>query len=193
MGGPQKPKAQRIKDLIDAAEIEFSSKRYDEVTMELIAVRAGLGRTSGQHYFPNKDAVLAAVQERFYEPVRGLMAAADVKPDPVDALRKFVFDYLKYWSSHPRRLELHLMLMAKIVGNEKSWPMTNAYVAEMINWYDTMYWRAAERNLLSPWRPLERGTALFCAVEGALPHVTTSKLLTVRKAAARIEKALLKG
>lgn len=178
-------------DLLDAAELEFLERKYDSVTMESIAIRAGMGRSSTYHFFPNKDAILAAVQERFYEPMRGLMTQAHADVNPVDGLKKFIRSYFEYWSKHPRELELHLLLRSRIVGNHAVWPLSNAFVAEMIIWYDGLLRRAVRLGLLEKHKTLDRATVLFCAVEGALQHVTTSKLLSVKKAAARIERELL--
>jgi hypothetical protein len=36
-----------------------------------------------------------------------------------------------------------------------------------------------------------RATAIFCAVDGCIPYITMSKLLPVKKALTRIDKALL--
>jgi AcrR family transcriptional regulator len=62
-----KPAAERRRDMIDAAVKLFSDRGYQETTVQDIAAEAGVATGSVYIYFASKDALLNAVNERFYE------------------------------------------------------------------------------------------------------------------------------
>jgi AcrR family transcriptional regulator len=179
-----------ISDIIEAALQEFLSRDYDKVRMEDIAIRAGVRRSNLYRYFPNKDGILAAVNTRFFEPVQVMMNTCG-QGDPLAGLRRFIGDYLQFWASHPREQAFYLIGTVKTLQNRVAWPYISARVAEMINWYDMMLSRAVRDGQLTKHDTRSRATTLFCAVEGCIPYVTMSKLLSVKKALIRIDKALL--
>jgi AcrR family transcriptional regulator len=76
------PRDIRIADIIDAALHEFREKGYDQVTLSDIARRANIPRTTIYRYFPNREALLTAVNNRIFEPVQALIAACGSLPTP---------------------------------------------------------------------------------------------------------------
>ena len=190
MPGTRQPKDKRIQDIIEAALIEFSRNGYDAVRMEDIAERAGMNRSTVYYYFQHKDAILAAVRGRIFEPIQVMMNAAGAG-DPVEGVRKFIHDYLQFWATHPREQEFYLLGTLRTLQNRAWWPYVNVYVAAMINWYDMMLTRGVKSGRLRKHDTHTRATALFCAVEGAVPYVTMAKIFKVKRAAKDIAKTLI--
>jgi hypothetical protein len=48
-----------------------------------------------------------------------------------------------------------------------------------------------KQGLLKKHNTQARATALFCAVEGAIPYVAMAKIFTVKKVVARLKKVLM--
>jgi AcrR family transcriptional regulator len=69
---PQRSGAkQRVEAILDAAETLFAEQGYESVTTNAIAAAAHIPIGSVYQYFPNKEAILAAVATRYRE---GLLA-----------------------------------------------------------------------------------------------------------------------
>jgi AcrR family transcriptional regulator len=192
MPGNRLAKDKKISAILESALLAFLEKGYDGVTMEEIADRAGMARATVYNYFPFKDGILAAVRNRFFEPIQVMMKAAG-RRKPVTGLQGFITDYLTFWAKHPHEQEFYVMGTMRALRDRTAWPFMNAHVAEMINWYEMMLWRGVRDRELIKHNTRARATALFCAVEGAVPYVTMAKLLSVKKAAKRIESELLDG
>src|ERR1043165_7962466 len=62
-----KPAAERRREIVDAALKLFSERGYQETTVQDIAAEASLATGSVYIYFPSKEAVLYAINERFYD------------------------------------------------------------------------------------------------------------------------------
>lgn len=64
---------QRVDHLIDTAAALFAEKGYDAVTTNAIAERAGMSIGSLYQFFPNKEAILDGLAERYVQDMRGQM------------------------------------------------------------------------------------------------------------------------
>ncbi|MEX0801391.1 MAG: TetR/AcrR family transcriptional regulator [Dehalococcoidia bacterium] len=74
--------------ILDAAWICFARKGYYETTMQDIADEAGLSAGAIYRYFPSKDAVLRAINDRSQETGRALVQQArSLAGGPLDAMR----------------------------------------------------------------------------------------------------------
>ena len=56
---------QRVAELLDAAASELAEVGYDAATMKAIAIRAGASIGAAYQYFPNKEALVGALRERY--------------------------------------------------------------------------------------------------------------------------------
>ncbi len=72
----QKRGQQRVDAILDAAEVVFGEMGVESATTNAIAERAGASVGSLYHFFPNKDAILQALAERYAESVKATLAAA---------------------------------------------------------------------------------------------------------------------
>ena len=76
----QKRGQQRVEAILDAAEAVFGEMGVDAATTNAIAERAGASVGSLYHFFPNKDAILQALAERFAGTMT-LMLARELRLD----------------------------------------------------------------------------------------------------------------
>nr|WP_242680600.1 TetR/AcrR family transcriptional regulator [Nocardioides sp. IC4_145] len=81
--------------VFDAFAALMGERSYDAVTMAAIAERAGIGRTTIYHHFPDKAAVVVAFAsdetERYVARLTEVLGATD---DPVERLRTYVRHHL---------------------------------------------------------------------------------------------------
>src|SRR5438552_14687386 len=79
-----KPAAERRREIVDAATELFAERGYPETTVQDIAAKANVATGSVYIHFASKDAVLHAINERFYE---GLMSRmADIVEDLIERI-----------------------------------------------------------------------------------------------------------
>ncbi len=69
----QKRGQQRVEGILDAAEAVFGEMGVDAATTNAIAERAGSSVGSLYHFFPNKDAILQALTERYAESMKTVL------------------------------------------------------------------------------------------------------------------------
>ncbi len=90
----------RVDEILDAAELVIAEVGVDQATTNAIAERAGSGMGSLYHFFPNKDAIVQALAERYTaemavtfeamrQPEMGTMPVADMVDRIVDPLVAF--------------------------------------------------------------------------------------------------------
>ena len=74
---------------------------YDAITLADVAKAAGMSRTTMYNYFPDKDALVVAFTDR--EASRYLVdleSTLAVIENPVDRLRTFIAEQLRYFATH---------------------------------------------------------------------------------------------
>lgn len=85
----------RVESILDAAEQVIADVGYDAATTDAIAKRAGASMGSFYHFFPNKEAVLAALAQRYALRMSAINAHAmpvDVVWMPLDVLFERIID-----------------------------------------------------------------------------------------------------
>lgn len=101
----QKRGQQRVEAILDAAEAVFGEMGVDAATTNAIAERAGASVGSLYHFFPNKDAILHALAERFAATMT-LMLARELRLDepwvPLPVLfREMIESFAQMDEAHP--------------------------------------------------------------------------------------------
>ena len=101
----------RVESILDAAEQVIVEVGYDAATTDAIAKRAGASMGSFYHFFPNKEAVLAALAHRYAGRMSAINAHAmpvDVVWLPLDVLFDRIVDgQVQFCSSTPAFLTVH--------------------------------------------------------------------------------------
>ena len=99
---PQQDRGQRrVDELLDAAEAVIAEVGVEATTTNAVAARAGAGMGSLYHFFPNKEAMVVALAERYANAMRPLteygkrpeyasMSLAQMVDEIVDPLAEFM-------------------------------------------------------------------------------------------------------
>jgi AcrR family transcriptional regulator len=114
---PQQSRGQQRIDLIlDTAAELFAEIGYEATTTNAIADRAGISIGSLYRYFPDKDAILCALANRYYEQVHALYGevfAGDLASMSLPALIDQLLDpFLSLYTTYP--VYCHLLLGADV-------------------------------------------------------------------------------
>jgi AcrR family transcriptional regulator len=87
--------------IFDAFSDLLRQRGYDAITLADVAAGSGMSRTTMYNYFPDKDALVVAFADeeaaRHVSELRERLAAID---NPVDRLRAFISEQLRYVASH---------------------------------------------------------------------------------------------
>lgn len=92
------PDARRAQ-LLDLAEEVFTNLRYDEVSMEDIATRAGISRALLYRHFAGKQVLFAAVYQRAADRLLEV-TTFDPALSPADQVRALLDLYIDYFAEH---------------------------------------------------------------------------------------------
>ncbi len=93
--------------ILAAAEDLFSDKAFDAVSMNAIALQAGISKANIYHYFPNKDALYLAVLRDASQNLRALLHdVVHAHGTIVDVLRHFARRHLQALLDRPQLVRL---------------------------------------------------------------------------------------
>ncbi len=93
-----------IATILTAAQKLFLAKNYDDVTMDAIAVAAGVTKGALYHHFPSKEALYLAMMHADLQHKRALLAAAAAEPGACrERLRRLTAAFLAL-PPEPRQL-----------------------------------------------------------------------------------------
>jgi AcrR family transcriptional regulator len=90
----QKRGQQRVEAILDAAEAVFGEMGVEAATTNAIAERAGASVGSLYHFFPNKDAILYALAERYAEAIQSTLASTRRIDEPWVPLNELFTDMI---------------------------------------------------------------------------------------------------
>lgn len=168
---PQQSRGQRrINLILDAAEALFAEIGYEATTTNAIATRANTAIGSLYQYFPNKEAIEAALVARFQEQMRAAfdeaLRGADTRPGaPVGELLDRVLDPLLHL--HARRSAL-LQMCFRLPRQDGAQALTD----EIITRLDALV--AQREPWLDPARRRLHVTIVVEVVKGLLPLTATA-------------------
>jgi AcrR family transcriptional regulator len=175
----KEPKEKRIEEIIDAAVSEFLEKGYEGTSMQSIAKKAGLSKGGLYHHFNSKDEILLAANQVYFLPVITLMKKARVKPDPIEGLKSYVVQYLKYWKNHPKEMVFSFLSLAKMIADKSLWESMTLYTEEMVSFYEFMLKKGIENNLLKDHDTKSRALLLFTSLDGIIGYLVMDEKLSL--------------
>lgn len=108
----------RREEIITAAAEVYADAGYHGASLREIAKRAGTSHAGLLYYFPNREALLAAVlQRRDDEDTARNTAAGPGKPPGLGALR-YMIDLAEHNQRHPGIVELYVRLAAEAITDD---------------------------------------------------------------------------
>lgn len=132
----QKRGQQRVEAILDAAEAVFGEVGVDAGTTNAIAERAGSSVGSLYHFFPNKDAILQALTERYAESMKRLLRQ-ELRIDepwvPLDRLfPQMIESFAQLDEAHPGYLSVCRATDSASGGKSPVSLQTEAHMQEMV-------------------------------------------------------------
>jgi AcrR family transcriptional regulator len=116
--GPGRPRSREADEAILDAALELVAERgYEGLTMEAMAERAGVGKTTVYRRWPNRDEVLAAASERFVTEI-GVPDTGTVRGDLIALLESAI---VVYSGLAGRAMPGLVAAMARNPGIARSW------------------------------------------------------------------------
>ena len=182
----------KVSDIVEAALAETVERGFEAATMDGIARRAGISRSTLQYYFPKRDVLYVAVRDRIFEPMKVAMTQAADDPSPVRGLRYFIQEYLHYFSSHPPERSFYLMGLLRMQSSAVWRLRGNEHESLMRYWLNEMLIKAVGAGEVFEHDTWSRTVALFCALEGAIPYLALgTKPMGYQKVSNRLEHVFL--
>lgn len=131
---------------------------YDAVTLADVAAAAGMSRTTMYNYFPDKDAlVVAFTDEEASRHVATLREALAEVENPVDQLRVYVAERLRYGAGH----QLAPARALRVAVSGAAYTRIDQHVIAL----DQLLREILERGVAEGWFPIDD-------VEAVIPLVT---------------------
>lgn len=104
------PAAERRAQILAVARDLFVGEGFERASMRRIADAAGITPTAIYDHFHDKEALLTAIAEEFFD---GLTRAMDIPAagggDPLGTLRQLMVNYVRYGLAHPNEYRLIFM------------------------------------------------------------------------------------
>jgi AcrR family transcriptional regulator len=172
-----KPKDERIAEIIDAAVIEFAEKGFEYASMESIARRAKLSKGGVYHHFQSKDEILLLANKKVSEPARLILDEIRDTRSPSEKLRTYITRYLNYWSTHSKELVFNYLSISKSLANPQFFAPFEEYASGTINALETIYRDGVKNNEFRQHDSKARSLALCVALDGVTMYLNTSKRL----------------
>jgi AcrR family transcriptional regulator len=105
----ERERATRRKEIIDAAETLFSSKGFENTTMEEIAENAEFGKPTLYSYFKSKDEILFRVHMRKHQAkIASFRRAIAQQGTGLEKLRALGRAYLEFYKANPEYLRMQV-------------------------------------------------------------------------------------
>jgi len=110
-------KEQKKEMLIEAARVALSKYGFKKVTLEDIAEKVGMAKTSVYYYFESKEAIIKAVARRQFNSLVGRMRdAVEAAPDPEKKLIELVKARYQFLQEVKALAGLNMEELVKQVG-----------------------------------------------------------------------------
>lgn len=183
----------RIESLLSAAVEEFVEKGYGGASMDAIARRAGVSKGGLYHHFPNKEVLLMEANQKLSEPVMEMANRAMSNSSPLEGLRQYIRDYIKYWTSRRKELSFFFLSMSKALESDMLLEYFKEYVMQSTAFFKEMYRRADEHGEITTDDPEAYGISLMGALDGVLTYAIVHPNENEEILCARLEKVLVGG
>jgi AcrR family transcriptional regulator len=161
----------RIEAFLEAAVEEFLEKGYERASIDAIAKRAGVSKGGFYHHFPNKDILLMQANQKLSEPVIEMVEKAIFNESPLEGLKQYIKEYLKYWGARPKELGFFFLSMSKALESPSLMEYYREYINESTDFFVEMFRKAIEKGEIDIDDPEAYGISLMGALDGVISYV----------------------
>jgi TetR/AcrR family acrAB operon transcriptional repressor len=164
--------AQTRIDILRVAQELFLENEYESVSLDQIAIAAGLTRGAVSWHFGNREGLLYAIREEMRLPMEQLAEALSAYPleTPVDGLSEAVFETFRSLDADPRQGKLlrilsHLDTLEVLKGDEKGVRFTETLFHSLRSIFEAI---DKSSGLSPPWSPHSAATAFSILLRGLI-------------------------
>ena len=161
--------AETRRQIMTAAEELFLEKDYEDVSLDQIAVTAGVTRGAVHFHFRNKQGLLFAIRDELPRPMQGLaeQLAAGTLLDPLAALREILENYCLRLQRDPRQKRI---LKVILQADWASPPDDGSDLQRQFRGALIKILEAAQKNaaLPAPWTPKSAAIAFNAMMNGLI-------------------------
>jgi AcrR family transcriptional regulator len=161
----------RIEAFLEAAVEEFLEKGYERASIDAIAKRAGVSKGGFYHHFPNKDILLMQANQKLSEPVIEMVEKAIFNESPLEGLKQYIKEYLKYWGARPKELGFFFLSMSKALESPGLMEYYREYINESTDFFVGMFRKSIEKGEIDIDDPEAYGISLMGALDGVISYV----------------------
>lgn len=186
-----KPKKERIAEIVDAAVMEFAEKGYEKTSMNSIAKRANLSKGGIYHHFDSKSELLLAANRKVTEPAGVLIEELNRIENPADKIRAYIRGYLEYWAEHSKELVFTFLSLSKSLQNEAFFQPYEDYAWRTMEALVHIYKEGIRKKVFKSHDCQARAMALCSALDGATIYLNPASSLKLDKIAGQIHQVFL--
>ena len=163
--------AETRQGILANAEALFLDRGYENVSLDQIALSAGVTRGAVHWHFKNKKGLLAAIRDEMPLPLQELAEkiTADTTIAPIEALANVIEDAFRRLQSDPRRRGM-IREVLRFEANRLDEGIANAEFQRHLRRLLTKIFNAAERTggFQPPWKPSSAAIALNAMLNGLI-------------------------
>ncbi len=159
------PKEKRIETILQAALEVFVEKGFD-VSMDEIAVSAGMSKGGLYHHFQNKDAILLATAIQLAHSHDDLIAEVARADRIQEGLKDFIKSYLELWLAKEKEFQFFMIALGKAVRAKQMTEAFQVHHNECIQACGELYRLGVEKGEFVPMDTYASATLLLSALDG---------------------------
>ncbi|MDP4092637.1 MAG: TetR/AcrR family transcriptional regulator [Bacillota bacterium] len=168
-------KEKRIEDIIDAAVNVFVDKGYENTTMSEIAEQAGISKGGLYHHFLSKDMVMLYANQKLMEPCNDMLFKAKQNTSACEGLKKYIFEYIGYWTQRKKELIFFSLSMAKAMTHMDIFKLYEKYVEDYISSVEALFKKGIDSDEFIMHDPRGSAISLISALDGVTIYMTLDK------------------
>jgi len=147
--------------------------------MDSIARQAGLSKGAIYHHFRGKDDLLLSANQILTAPVETMMTEAETELSPVQGLRRFISQYIRFWQDRPNEMLFFFLSMTKVLADKRLWSMWEAYSEAYLAFFERLLVKGVAGGELQDHDARGRAMALMGALDGVIGYLYINRNLTV--------------
>ncbi|MBZ0177773.1 MAG: TetR/AcrR family transcriptional regulator [Melioribacteraceae bacterium] len=187
-----KSKTERIRNIIEAAIVEFSERDFENSSVDSIAARAGLSKGGVYHHFKSKDAILLNVCDEIRKTLLDLTKQNNLTLNSYEDIIKFLNEYLYFWQNHIKELKLICLATSRKLDDKVFQAQLNNYSIRITSYLEKLLIKGTIAGLFKKHNTFQKAVLIFSTLEGILPYLIANENFTVDDAVTYISNTILK-
>ena len=171
--------AETRNEILQSAKALFLDKGYENVSLEEIAVAAGVTRGAVHWHFKNKQGLMFAIRDEAQQPFKDLAErmSKELPPNPLDLVADTIAAIFDDIHSDPRkRSMLKVMMHLDMAFCDGSTSRASSFRHDMHENFERIFTLMDEKTKLpAPWTPDTAASALTAVIGGLITEWTLDR------------------